>query len=124
MSPIQLIRDKYRDHPQEESFDYYLNWHLDHGFVYSTPDYFIMGRPHQRMQEEKDNQQLIDSFHVFSLDEADCWYVHAMAGNMALAWRILPQELPWMGWERIRNGARELTFVRLSDLHRLSVPIN
>ncbi len=81
-----------------------LNWpetlrdYLQGGFVFSTPDFFIMGR----QQDEK------------------TWYVHSMAGDMQKAWSILPWHLPFIAFERVRSGKRELTIVPTETLRRLS----
>lgn len=105
------------EHPQEMPFSWYVEWHFKNGFVFSTPEFFIMGRAMERGLIEKRGMAL-----AFSMrPHADTWYVHAMAGDMSKAWSILPWHLPWIAFERVRNGKRELTFVELERLRRLTM---
>jgi len=117
LSPFEQMRRMYRQHPQERPFDLYLDWHLRHGFVFSTPDFFVMGRPAPKALLE---QILALGPSTFDRDECDCWYVHAMAGDIEKVWSILPWHLPWIAFERLRAGKRELTIVRTDRIRELS----
>jgi len=114
MTPYDQIKAKYDQNPQDQFFEYYLTWHHRNGFVFSTPDFFIMGRAVDK-----------NSFDPTVLASADrenqnAWYIHAMAGNMARAWDILPYPLGYVGWERIQGGKRDLRWYRTEDIRRLS----
>lgn len=65
-----------------------------HGFVFSTPDYFIMGR-----------------------EREGGWFIEGMAGDMSKAWSILPYDLPTLAFERFDNCLRSLP---LSVVKRLT----
>lgn len=117
MTPHQQIALLYLKHPQLQSFDWYKSWHADHGFVFATPDYFIMGRHVCRAASQA---EIAEPTRLFTKEESDCWYVHAMAGDMSAAWDMLPWELPWMAFERLREGRLELQVVELSRMRRLT----
>jgi hypothetical protein len=109
---------KYADHPQEMVFGYYIDWHFKHGFVFSTPDFFIMGRAAPKGVIEADGVKLTWFPEWWN---CDTWYIHAMSGDMSKAWSILPWELPWIAFERVRCGKRELTFIETGRLRRLTM---
>lgn len=117
MSPYEQIAEQYRLHPQEESFAYYVEWHMWNGFVFSTPDFFIMGRPVNHVAAREIGVGL---WHPSPMLNLDCWYIHAMAGDMAKAWDILPYPLPYIAWERVREGKLELQINEFYRVHRLS----
>jgi hypothetical protein len=115
-SPIDLIREEYRLHPREESFQVYLDWHIENGFVFSTPQFFIMGRAANRESLERNSE-------VWSCPRElqDCWYVFAASGNLSKAWDILPYELPYIAFERMEeDGSLRLTVVKTERMKRLS----
>ena len=122
MTPIDRIREKYQLHPQEQPFEFYLNWHLAHGFVYSTPDFFIMGRPtHLILGLDEWNKMACDIDTACEPKLENGWYVHAMAGNISKVWSILPYELPYVAFERVRNNTLDLTVIPLDRIRRLSL---
>jgi len=112
MSPYEQMAEKYRRHPQDAPFADYIAWHMAYGFVFATPEYFVMGRPVTRSRFHP------DSFDAPAADN-DCWYVHAMAGNVSKVWDILPYPLGWVAFERSRGGKLELQIVELERLRRL-----
>lgn len=101
MSPAQVLRELYAR--KGLSFDQYVAIHIDRGFVFSTPDFFVMGRPVCRQWRKED---------VFDADQsapravADGWFIHAMAGDTGKAWSILPWPLGWIGFQRFDNVLR------------------
>jgi hypothetical protein len=117
MSPFETAGDMYRRHPQDCPFERYLHWYLQHGFVYSTPDFFIMGRPVHLCADRK---LITEDFHIFDPDDCDAWYIFAMAGSIHRAWSILPWPLPWLCWERLVNGERDFRAYLLEDVRRVS----
>lgn len=82
------------------SFEDALQAHLQHGFVFSRPDVFLLLRP---VRHDADPLQIIDPWHVFK-GNVDCWHIYALAGNMQRAWEFCPCELPWISYERQING--------------------
>jgi hypothetical protein len=100
MSPYERIKQLYDDKPEQDSFDHYVAMHMRTGFVFSTPEFFIMGTP-----RIKDSLQ--GDCHDAS-QPPDTWFIFAMAGDTSKAWSILPYELPYIAWERDRPHGKEL----------------
>ena len=115
MSPFERASKLYDDHPQAQTFSWYLNWHALHGFVFITPDFFVMGRPVIRAA---DHENITEPTHLFTHEDCDCWYIHCLAGDMGKSWRVLPWELPWFAFERFRHGKLELCFVPTESMKR------
>jgi len=120
MTPLDRIAEFYAKHPQELSFESYLNWHLENGCVFSTSDFFIMFRAIKTYPTEGQTRHGIDNFAIWDRSEQNCWYVHAMAGNMSKCWSILPYPLGFIAFDRIRDGTRELTILPTERIRRLS----
>lgn len=74
-----------------------LSLHLHFGFVHSTPDYFIMGRP---VLKAAPIEQIVNCRHIFTGITCDCWHVYLACGDIARAWEVLPWPLPWISFER------------------------
>lgn len=117
MTPYQTMVQKYIDVPQEAPFGEYVEWHLQNGFVYSTPDYFIMGKNCRKLAPPN---EIADCEHIFNKEDSDCWYIFAMAGNIGKAFNCMPFTLPWVAFERIIDNKRELRFYKTEDLQRLA----
>lgn len=101
MSPYQILDDLYSRKGLE--FDYYVQCHLRCGFVFSTPEFFIMGRPVCRQWKKED---VFDPETAAPKSLADGWMIHAMAGDTGKAWSILPWPLGWIGFQRFDNVLR------------------
>lgn len=113
MSPYDRMAELYVRHPQERSFDFYLNWHLRYGYVFSTPTLFVMGRATIKDAPIE--------LHEITPDLPNCWYLHALAGDPCEAWRFLPYPLPWVGFERLDGtGQRVARYYPSSTLARFS----
>ena len=110
MSPYETIKAKYEASEHDLSWEFWMENHLRWGYVFSAPDFFIMGRPVQSCG--------FGNMDFKPREQCDCWYIFAFAGDMAKCWSILPYELPWIAFERIRGGKRELAFYRTEDLRR------
>jgi len=119
LTPYERMVALYRERPTEEPFSNYVEWHLRNGFVFSRPDFFIMGRPVIKWAAP---ELIVDLTHRFPSSHCDCWYIFAMAGNMAKAWTIMPWELPWFAWERDQGGKRDLRFYSVATIKRLTLP--
>jgi hypothetical protein len=114
MTPYEVAADWYRIHPQPHSFSYYLIENALHGFVFITPDFFIMGRPaNKQLLEQGVRSVQFDA-------EPDCWLVVFACGELSKAWSILPYYLPWIAFERLRNGRLDLNVISLSRMRNVS----
>lgn len=119
MSPFERIAAEYARHPKEEPFENYVRFHLRHGFVFSRPDFFCMGRPVVRSAPAS---AIRDPGALFPSELCDAWYIFAAAGNTARIWQIVPWPLPFIGWARLADPLAELTFVEAERLKRLCPP--
>ncbi len=124
MSPIDRIAEFYAKHPQEESFESYLNWHLENGCVFSTSDFFIMFRAIKTWPDEAITIHGINNFAIWDREDENCWYVHAMAGDISKVWDVMPYPLGYIAFDRIRDGTRELTILPTERIRRLSHEIS
>lgn len=96
MTPYEKAKAVYQKEICARTFAHDLELHLLHGFVFSTPDSFIMGRPVYRggRYEEITNP-------AFRFQLCDCWLVYLAAGNsLRIFFQYEPYPLPWIGWER------------------------
>ena len=116
MSPYQRARAVYASEPCARTFEEDMEHHLRHGFVFSTPDFFVMGRA---VYSKAPHAQILNPAFQFHSDLQDCWHVYLMAGDIAMAWGILPYPLPMFSLER-RN---ELRFYRFTDIARHAAPV-
>jgi hypothetical protein len=119
MTPYAAIAEKYRAIGQAAQFTRWQEWHKEHGFLFATPDFFIMGRPVIRGAPLAD-----DAGNPIQFDRrrADAWFINCMAGDMHRAWSIMPWPLEWIGFCRVRFGEKELHFVPTATLMRLCTP--
>jgi hypothetical protein len=119
-SPYERIYEQYRSKMPGVDFGKLVGWYLQHGWVFSTPQFFCMARPVNRFAPAHEIQ---DCHTLFSPDSADAWYFHAFSGDMSAIWSsqgIVPH-YNWIGFERLHDGELELTFVELGRLKRLTM---
>jgi hypothetical protein len=111
-SPVERAAEVYERTPCAYSFAVDLEFHLLHGFVFSRPDYFVMGRPVVAAA----TQALIVDHYRFPSGSCDCWHIWLAAGNLARMWGVLPWEMPRVSFQR----GDELRFAALAAMRRLS----
>lgn len=85
--------------------------HLAHGYVHSTPEYFVMARP---VLSTASPAEIANPWHQFK--EPDAWFIWLMAGDMAACWRRFPYPLPFIGFARRDKAARFYPFGRVESL--------
>jgi len=117
MTPIDQVCRLYRLHPSM-SFDQDLAAHFERGYVVSTPHAFAMARPVRR---DWTPGRIGNPWDVEPLETADCWFMWALAGDLAVAARWIPCELPWLGFARRGKPAR---FVQASSLIKKALAIS
>lgn len=114
MSPYFEAKAVYDREPCVRTFEEDLLIHFQHGFVFSTPDYFIMGRP---VDLQAEHALIVNPAHIFPREKCNCWHIYLMAGSPKPAWDIMPWPLGWFSFER-RN---ELRFYPVDRIRRLSI---
>jgi len=95
MTPVERAAAVYDREPCARTFREDLEAHLLHGFVFSTPSYFIMGRP----VDGNSTQKLICNPWV-SFPSPDCWHVYLYSGHLSDAFANIPYILPFVSFER------------------------
>lgn len=115
MSPYQAIFEAYRKHRPDINFSDEMSFYLTHGFVFSTPSYFAMGKPINRLLSE---QVGFATLRAPEGSKPDCWYICAASGKIGRIWSILPYPLPWVAWTRVHDPENELQFHSLEALRR------
>lgn len=119
MTPYERIEAAYAANPKEEPFVNYVVWHHRHGFVFSRPDCFVMGRAVVRSAPA---EKIRDLSNLFPSSDCDAWYIHAAAGNLSRMWSLMPWPLGWIGFTRLSDPSSELRFFPAETLKRLCPP--
>lgn len=111
LSPIERMAAVYLNEPCRNTFQDDLAAHLIGGYVFSTPDLFMMGRS---VNSRATYEEITDPCYRFDEGECDCWWVHAAAlrgsddnlreavfqNVLTIFLRLEPYRLPIIGWER------------------------
>jgi len=111
--PVELAAEVYQREGCARSFREDLELHLLNGFVFSTPEFFAMGRP---VVKGADKALIVNPAELFPDAACDCWHVYLFSGAMTQAFNVIPWELPWFSFER----GNELRFYPVSSIRRLS----
>lgn len=104
MTPLDKVRALYTDN-SPRTFAEDLTAHMQCGYVYSTPEYLLMGRP---VWSKAPQAHINDVWMAFPPQLWDAWYVYAFAlrhdgGLAGLVKNLLthmPFYLPLVAWER------------------------
>ena len=116
-SPYERTLYNWLMRPRDKPLAWYEDQHKSRGFVFATPDFYVMGRP---VRKYAPLEQILDVTHRFDPATCDCWYVFLLTGDVRKAWSILPYELPWMCWVRDNDPHDDLRFYETARLMRLS----
>ena len=112
MTPVEGAAAVYEREGCARTFREDLEAHLLHGYVFSTPSCFLMGRP---VVKGADPVLIVNPWHVFERERCDCWMVYLCAGDMREAFVFAPYALPWVCWQR-KNKLRYHCFERARGL--------
>ena len=90
-----------RNGTELDDFHHLLGWHLEHGYVWSGVDCFIMGRPVPK-------ECLGDALELIAWDKSVCdvWFVWLAAGKRPLQrfLEVAPFKMPYVAWHRKKKG--------------------
>jgi hypothetical protein len=103
LGPLARARQVYELEWCRNSFEEDLCWHLEQGYVFSTPTVFLMGY--------RDNL---------------CWVVSLCSGDLLEALELMPYPLPWVAFERrnlLKVIDREKLYAKIAVLHRQRNPL-
>ncbi len=95
MTPVELAAAVYQLEECARSFQEDLEAHLLNGYVFATPDFFVMGRV---VRSSASPREIVNPWVKF--EQADAWLIYLMAGDVEKALQMLPYDLPRIGWER------------------------
>lgn len=113
------MREEYRVKPEAEAFEWYVEKHLESGFVFSRPDVFLACRPVVSTAEQ---WQIKACDYLFHWGECDAWYVSMLAGNLANVWDFMPWFLPLICLQRSHGAAgRKLRFYSTDRLKQFTM---
>jgi hypothetical protein len=113
MTPYEEAKAVWAKERCVRSFEEDLRWHLLNGYVFSRPDFFIMGR---HVNSKAEPGLIVNPSYLFHPEDCDAWMIYLMAGDCKAAFGILPFELPLVCFER----GNDLRFYPLSSFRRLS----
>lgn len=117
LAPYERLALDWLKRPRDMTLGWYEDAHKCNGFLFSTPDFYVMGRP---VMKYSPVERILDVTHRFDTEMCDSWYVFQMAGDVRKAWSILPWELPWICWQRDKDLSGELRFCETRRMMRLS----
>jgi hypothetical protein len=92
----------YYDRPDGNIFHYVLDYHLKNGYVFSTPQTFVMGRP---VDITGNRWDILDLSYAFPKASWNCWFVYFCAGDLKNVFTMMPFSLPYCSFEH-RNRLR------------------
>ena len=97
MTPIARAAEYYLSGNPENLGAFYwdVDQHVMHGYVYSTPEYFMLLRPVDRYATES---RISDPSYVFTPESCNCWFVMMMAGDLRRCFVNQPYYLPFCGY--------------------------
>jgi len=96
-SPAWEAANVYEQEACARTFRQDLELHLLNGYVVSTPEFFIMGRP---VQKDSPHDCILDPSFPYHPNDWDCWHIYLMAGDIKKCWDFYPFPLEWVSWER------------------------
>lgn len=97
MTPLNELRGLYARYSPERDLGADMGWFLQCGYVFSTPDYIVMGKGIRRGSEV---HLILDPTYIFPKDEIDTWFIFAFAGHEKDFLAFIPFELKWIAWQR------------------------
>ena len=76
MKAVELVEGLYARYPQGRTFREDVEAHLRNGYVFNTPECFLMGRAVDRHAAA---ERVDDPWRAFARGEQNCWLVYAAA---------------------------------------------
>lgn len=108
--PAWLAARVYHTQQCEKTFQEDWEAHLLFGYVFSTPEYFIMGRP---VCSKAPDEEICNPMISFDPDHCDMWHIFLMAGDTTAAWSCMPYFLPKISFQGKNNNLRKYSFSQL-----------
>lgn len=96
-TPFDAAARVYETEDCAATFEHDLMAHFENGYVHSTPEYFIMGRP---VNKDAPGYELYDITHTPPREQQNAWLVWLYSGSITHALRQMPYRLPWVVFQR------------------------
>lgn len=114
-TPAEQVRALYAN---ANDFRDELSAHLVNGYVLSSPDCFVMGRP---IDLRSPREVVLNPWFAFPPENVNAWLVWAAAGTVREILAFLPYELPYLVWQRRGGKLRVYEFEKCkSTIQRLT----
>lgn len=97
MTPVEQAAHVYETEPCARTFREDLEAHLLNGYVFSTPELFVMGRP---VDSSASYKLVTDPWHIFPAETCDAWLCYLAAGDLHKMPAVIPYQLSKIGFER------------------------
>jgi hypothetical protein len=110
MTPVERAAAVYEREACARAFREDMEAHLLNGYVFSTPEVFVMGR---LVQHDAPAELIVNPWHRF--EEGDAWLVYLLAGDIRTALGFFPSQKKYIAWE-IRNSLRVHLTARVIQL--------
>ena len=110
--PAWLAAQVYRTQPCEKTFQEDWEAHLLFGYVFSTPEYFIMGRP---VCFSASNADICNPMVSFNPEKCDMWHIFLMSGDTTAVWNCMPYHLPNISFQGKNNKLRRYNFDQIKQ---------
>ena len=115
MTPVERAAEVYQREACARSFPHDLELHLLHGYVFNTPEWFMMARP---VWSRAPHELIVDpSFNDFPA--LDTWHVYLFSGSNIYGAALKAQQLAGRVMENVSFERRNrLRFHRMADFMR------
>ena len=116
MSPYVECYQDYVKRGLGTTFMSLVSSHLQHGFVFTTEDFFAVGRPIRKDSSD----EMIQDPSILCL-EPNCWHIGCFWGDVSKLWEvldILPIRLGFVSWYKTKDDKKELHVFRIERLRR------
>ena len=119
MTPILQLDSLYKICFPNRSLENDLGWYLACHYVFSTPDFIVMGKP---VRKDAPEEQLDDVTFVFPKEEVDTWFLYAYAGSQQDFLAYVPFSLTWIAWRRYGSPIRYWTLEQFIKRCKARIP--
>lgn len=98
MQAYRMYAERFGDDGEKWlTFGQYVECYLNNGYVVSTPEMFICGRPVPREAHPED---ILNPLLPFPAEDCNAWFIAIMAGNPRLCWTYYPLDMEYVGYQR------------------------
>ena len=112
MNPYLTAVEFYNSREDLPLFGEGLHQVLLHGFVHSTPSYFIMASP---VNKDELLEDILDMRKEWKREEQNCWHIWFASGKLDAGFEVCPYQLPFVSFHR-NNVLRTYAF---RNIHRV-----